>query len=84
MNLPQFLRQVDKGAAEMSRERLEVFIHELARTLPENRRNDFLSTMHKVHAEGNCFAGGKICRQDGQWRRFGILLAGGIPIKYIG
>lgn len=53
MNLPQFLRQVDKGAAEMSRERLEVFIHELARTLPENRRNDFLSTMHKVHAEGN-------------------------------
>lgn len=53
MNLPQFLRQIDAGMSEMTREMLEAFVHELARTLPENRRSQFLDTMHTVRATGH-------------------------------
>lgn len=48
MNLPQFLKQIDAGVAEMPREMLEAFIHELARTLPEDRRSQFLNIMQTV------------------------------------
>lgn len=51
MNLPQFLKQIDAGVAEMPREMLEAFIHELARTLPENGRSHFLDVMHTVMSE---------------------------------
>ena len=52
MNFTQFLKAVDQAAAAMSKEQLEEFIHETARTLPENHREDFL-------AEMLLFAGGK-------------------------
>lgn len=52
MNFTQFLKAVDKAAAAMSKEQLAEFIHETARTLPENHREDFL-------AEMLLFAGGK-------------------------
>lgn len=51
MNLPQFLKQIDADAAEMSREMLETFIHELARNLPESQRSCFLDIMHTVKSE---------------------------------
>lgn len=52
MNFTQFLKAVDQAAAAMSKEQLAEFIHETARTLPENQREDFL-------AEMILFAGGK-------------------------
>ena len=52
MNFTQFLKAVDQAAAAMSKEQLEEFIHETARTLPENHREDFLTEML-------LFAGGK-------------------------
>lgn len=51
MNLPQFLKRVDAGVSDMTREQLESYIHELARILPENRRDDFLQTMQSVKEE---------------------------------
>ena len=52
MNFTQFLKAVDQAAAAMSKEQLAEFIHETARTLPENHREDFLTEML-------LFAGGK-------------------------
>lgn len=52
MNLTQFLRAVDQAAAAMSKEQMAEFIHDTARTLPENQREDFLTEMR-------IFAGGK-------------------------
>lgn len=52
MNFTQFLKAVDQAAAAMSKEQLAEFIHDTARTLPENHREDFL-------AEMLLFAGGK-------------------------
>lgn len=52
MNFTQFLKAVDQAAAAMSKEQLAEFIHDTARTLPENQREDFL-------AEMLLFAGGK-------------------------
>lgn len=43
MNLLAFLKEVDTTTARLSKEQLAAFIHETARTLPENRRDDFLS-----------------------------------------
>ena len=45
MNFTQFLKAVDQAAAAMSKEQLAEFIHETARTLPENQREDFLAEM---------------------------------------
>ena len=45
MNLPQFLKQVDSQTNRMSKSELEAFIHELARTLSENKRKNFLDTI---------------------------------------
>lgn len=52
MNLTQFLRAVDQAAAAMSKEQMAEFIHDTARMLPENQREDFLTEMR-------IFAGGK-------------------------
>lgn len=46
MNLPQFLKQVDAEAEKMSRQELEVLVHEVARTLPEGKRDAFLDMIH--------------------------------------
>lgn len=41
MRLPQFLQNIDKLTREISKENLEAFIHEIARTWPESGRNAF-------------------------------------------
>lgn len=51
MNLPKFLKEVDHIAESASKEELSRFIHDIARTLPEERRAEFLGrfrTMHKT------------------------------------
>ena len=45
MNLPKFLKQVDSDISKMTRSELESFIHEIARTLPEEKRPCFLEMM---------------------------------------
>lgn len=45
MNFTQFLKAVDQAAAAMSKKQLAEFIHDTARTLPENQREDFLAEM---------------------------------------
>lgn len=45
MNLPVFLNKVDAFASKMSHEDLAGFVHEIARTLPEERRSYFLDTL---------------------------------------
>lgn len=48
MNLPLFLRTVDRFTRGMSHEELEVFIHEIARTLPEKKRDTFIEQLKSV------------------------------------
>ena len=45
MNLPQFLKKVDALTRNSSHEQLEVFIHDIARTLPEGKRDDFINRL---------------------------------------
>jgi len=45
MNLPIFLKEIDNLTEKLSKDKLKVFIHEIARTLPENARNRFLQTL---------------------------------------
>ena len=42
MNLVQFLKSVDETAATMTKDDLTEFLHDIARTLQENKREDFL------------------------------------------
>ena len=48
MNLPQFLKETDSIIADMQKNELENFVHELARTLPESRRDGFLKTLNEA------------------------------------
>ena len=43
MNYPTFLKEVDALIAESDREKLSAFVHELVRTIPEDRRENFIS-----------------------------------------
>ncbi len=52
MNLPVFLNKTDTLTANLSHEDLEGFIHEMARTLPEGRRDDFLGTLESFAGQG--------------------------------
>ncbi len=45
MKLPQFLKKVDELTVLMEHDELAAFIHEVARVLPEVRRDDFLSVL---------------------------------------
>lgn len=45
MKLPKFLKEVDALLKKMSHENMEMLIHEIARTWPENRRNNLLQLM---------------------------------------
>ena len=49
MNLPEFLRIVDSKASNMTQEQLMIFVHNLARTLPESKRLDFLTKLSNVN-----------------------------------
>ena len=45
MNLPTFLRKSDELTKKLSKEQLIAVIHEIARTLPEHKREIFLDTL---------------------------------------
>lgn len=45
MNLRYFLTEVDQRMQSMPKEKLELFVHEMARSLPESQRSDFLLQM---------------------------------------
>ncbi len=45
MNLPTFLRKSDELTKQLSKEQLIAVIHEIARTLPEHKREIFLDTL---------------------------------------
>lgn len=45
MNLSQFLKAVDNATTKMTKEKLAEVIHDIARTLPEEARRDFLTRL---------------------------------------
>ncbi len=48
MNLPEFLKKTDAIAESLTKEQLSGVIHQIARTLPEERRNEFLKLLCTV------------------------------------
>ena len=48
MNLSQFLKAVDNTTATTSKENLVKFVHDIARTLPEKEREDFLTRLDEM------------------------------------
>lgn len=48
MNLTRFLKEVENVSGTMSSQQLMAFIHDMARTLPENERNSFLNKLKKI------------------------------------
>lgn len=46
MNLTSFLNKVDQTIEKYGREELLQVIHEIARTLPESKRTDFLNQIN--------------------------------------
>ena len=48
MNLTRFLKEVENILDTMSSQQLMAFIHDMARTLPENQRNSFLNKLEKI------------------------------------
>ncbi|MFA9465633.1 MAG: hypothetical protein ACERKN_15215 [Velocimicrobium sp.] len=51
MNLSNFLHAVDSLSQSMEKEQLTTFMHDIARVLPENARNDFLYRMQKSKSD---------------------------------
>ena len=51
MNLPSFLREVDKVTDNLSEEQMATFIHEIARRLSETQREKFLDVLKKTCEE---------------------------------
>lgn len=51
MNLTNFLNQTDTIIKQCSAEQLISFVHDLARTLPEHRREDFLKRLKAIGEE---------------------------------
>ena len=51
MKLPAFLKSVDQYTVTMTHKQLEGFVHELARTLPEADRDDFLDKLKHFSGE---------------------------------
>ena len=49
MNLPQFLKTVDQTTSQMPKDHLAAFIHDIARTLPEREREDFLTRLNSLY-----------------------------------
>jgi len=52
MNLPKFLNEVDSVTDILPKEQLGAFIHDVARTLPEERRVEFLDRLKALHGQG--------------------------------
>lgn len=68
MNLPLFLNKVDVLTSQLSHTDLEEYIHEMARTLPEARRDDFLSALEGLDVQA-------APRKTGKDAGYGDLLA---------
>ncbi len=49
MNLSKFLNEIDNAAAAMTQDQLARFIHDIARALPEQDRDDFLLRLKEIH-----------------------------------
>ncbi len=52
MNLTNFLKQTDTLTVQYSKEQLAIFIHDIGRTFPEHRREEFLETLKSVGNKG--------------------------------
>lgn len=52
MNLTKFINEVDEIAKKYDKEKLKEIIHEVARTLPESSRNDFIQMIKNVEKSG--------------------------------
>ena len=52
MNLTKFINEVDEITKTYDREKLLQIIHEVARTLPETSRNDFIQQIKNVEKSG--------------------------------
>ena len=52
MNLPQFLKEVDRLTDVLSHDELSEFIHEIARILPESQRDSFVDML--LFSKGWC------------------------------
>lgn len=48
MNLTQFIKQIDTIVMNLPQEKLAEFIHNIARTLPENQRSEFLGKLYGI------------------------------------
>ena len=59
MKLPKFLKEVDVLSQNLSQENMEMLIHEIARTWPENRRNNLLQLMRSYEN----ISGSKSCKK---------------------
>ena len=46
MDYPTFLKKVDQFAAKCDVDSLRLFVHEIARTIPESNRERFLTTLN--------------------------------------
>ena len=53
MNLSMFLKTVDGFTQDMSQVELRVLIHELARTLPEGKRDEFVNKLKAIKKAAN-------------------------------
>ncbi len=51
MNLPTFLKAVDEAVNKLSSEDLALFVHDLARSLPEKHRDEFLTRICKTNTK---------------------------------
>lgn len=51
MNLTQFLKKIDTIVMNSPQEKLTEFIHNIARTLPENQRSEFLEKLYEIAGE---------------------------------
>ena len=51
MNLTQFIRKIDMIAMDLPQEKLTEFIHNVARTLPEEQRPGFLEKLYGIAGE---------------------------------
>ena len=47
MNLSKFLNAIDSLSQSMEKKQLTTFVHDVARVLPENSRDDFLNRLKK-------------------------------------
>lgn len=58
IRLPQFLAQTDELTNQLSMEKLQAFIHEIARTFPEENRDLFIAKLQKIKESGKVEAAG--------------------------